>query len=88
MKSTTSVGDPVCGMEIETATAAELTEHKGQTYYFCGASHHRLAAERFRILMRTFPSLRRRHDRATGSIQVSPPFFVTAPQARVDAVQD
>ncbi len=37
MTSTTVVKDPVCGMEIETATAAGQTEHKGQTYHFCGA---------------------------------------------------
>ena len=37
MKTTTSVKDPVCGMEIETATAAGQTDYKGQTYYFCGS---------------------------------------------------
>jgi YHS domain-containing protein len=26
--------DPVCGMMVETATAAK-TEYKGKTYYFC-----------------------------------------------------
>jgi len=36
MKNTTAVKDPVCGMDVETATAAERTEHQGQTYYFCG----------------------------------------------------
>ena len=36
MKSATAVKDPVCGMDIEKATAAGRTEHKGQTYYFCG----------------------------------------------------
>jgi YHS domain-containing protein len=35
MKSTTTVKDLVCGMDVETATAAARTEHKGQTYYFC-----------------------------------------------------
>ncbi|MGH2523095.1 MAG: YHS domain-containing protein, partial [Anaerolineales bacterium] len=29
------VTDPVCGMEVETATAQWKTEYKGQTYYFC-----------------------------------------------------
>ena len=38
MQSTTAVKDPVCGMEIETTTAAGRTEHKGQTYYFCGSN--------------------------------------------------
>ena len=27
--------DPVCGMEVEPATAEWKTEYKGQTYYFC-----------------------------------------------------
>lgn len=27
--------DPVCGMEVEKATAAATSEYKGQTYYFC-----------------------------------------------------
>jgi YHS domain-containing protein len=35
MKTTTTVKDPVCGMDIETA-AAGRAEFKGQTYYFCG----------------------------------------------------
>jgi Cu+-exporting ATPase len=37
MNSTTAVKDPVCGMDVESATAAGRTEHKGQTYYFCGS---------------------------------------------------
>ena len=31
MNSTTAVKDPVCGMDVESATAAGRTEHKGQT---------------------------------------------------------
>jgi len=27
--------DPVCGMDIDPATAAGKSEHNGQTYYFC-----------------------------------------------------
>ncbi|MEE8209422.1 MAG: YHS domain-containing protein [bacterium] len=27
--------DPVCGMEVDEATAPASTEYKGQTYYFC-----------------------------------------------------
>jgi Cu+-exporting ATPase len=38
MKSATVVKDPVCGMDIETASAAGHTEHAGQTYYFCGSN--------------------------------------------------
>ncbi len=30
-----TVHDPVCGMEIDPATAAGKSEYKGQTYYFC-----------------------------------------------------
>jgi Cu+-exporting ATPase len=30
------VKDLVCGMDVDTATAAGHTEHKGHTYYFCG----------------------------------------------------
>jgi len=37
MSSTTVVKDPVCGMEINVATAAEHTEHAGQTYSFCSS---------------------------------------------------
>jgi len=37
MKSTGAVKDLVCGMEIEPDNAAGRSEHKGQTYYFCGA---------------------------------------------------
>jgi Cu+-exporting ATPase len=38
MKSATAVKDHVCGMDVETATAAGQTEYKGQTYYFCGSN--------------------------------------------------
>ena len=34
---TTTVHDPVCGMDIDPATAAGKSEYKGQTYYFCSA---------------------------------------------------
>ena len=37
VKNTTAVKDPVCGMDIEAASAAGRTENKGQTYYFCGS---------------------------------------------------
>jgi P-type Cu+ transporter len=37
MNTTTIVKDPVCGMDVEVATAAGRTEHKGQSYYFCGS---------------------------------------------------
>lgn len=28
--------DPVCGMEVDTDTATDTAEYRGQTYYFCG----------------------------------------------------
>jgi YHS domain-containing protein len=34
----TTVHDPVCGMDIDPATAAGKSEYKGQTYYFCAPS--------------------------------------------------
>ncbi|MCK5628611.1 YHS domain-containing protein [Candidatus Bathyarchaeota archaeon] len=30
--------DPICGMEVDEATAKYKTEHKGKTYYFCNES--------------------------------------------------
>ena len=27
--------DPVCGMDVDEKTAADKSEYKGQTYYFC-----------------------------------------------------
>jgi YHS domain-containing protein len=27
--------DPICGMEVDTATAQWKADYKGQTYYFC-----------------------------------------------------
>ena len=28
--------DPVCGMEVDTATSLLFFEHEGTTYWFCG----------------------------------------------------
>jgi Cu+-exporting ATPase len=36
----TTVRDPVCGMDIDPATAAASEEHEGKTYYFCSQSCH------------------------------------------------
>src|ERR1035437_2833686 len=38
MKNTTVVRDPVCGMDVELATAAGRADYKGQPYYFCGST--------------------------------------------------
>src|ERR1035437_8145510 len=56
MKNTTVVRDPVCGMDVELATAAGRTDYKGQPYYFCGSRlrggnddlHHALGKPRRR----------------------------------------
>lgn len=32
------VKDPVCGMTIDSASAAGQSSHQGTTYYFCSAS--------------------------------------------------
>ncbi len=32
---TTPATDPVCGMQVDPATAAASSEYQGQTYYFC-----------------------------------------------------
>jgi len=33
-----TVKDPVCGMEIDPASAAATTEYEGTTYYFCAVA--------------------------------------------------
>jgi YHS domain-containing protein len=33
--------DPVCGMQVNPATAAGKTEYQGRTYYFCGVACQR-----------------------------------------------
>ncbi len=38
MTNVISVKDPVCGMELEAATAAEKAIYKGQMHYFCGST--------------------------------------------------
>ena len=41
-----TVKDPVCGMDIDPATAAASEEYEGTTYYFCsGSCHQRFIAE-------------------------------------------
>jgi Cu+-exporting ATPase len=41
-----TVRDPVCGMDIDPATAAASAEHRGTTYSFCSAScHERFVAD-------------------------------------------
>jgi Cu+-exporting ATPase len=38
MTSTTAVKDPVCGMDVEIATAAGRTEYKEERYFFCSSN--------------------------------------------------
>jgi P-type Cu+ transporter len=45
-----AVKDPVCGMEIDPATAAGSYDYQGQTYYFCNPS----CLERFRAEPESF----------------------------------
>jgi P-type Cu+ transporter len=33
----TMATDPVCGMQVDTATARHTSEYRGRTYYFCAA---------------------------------------------------
>ncbi len=33
--SATMAKDPVCGMDVDPATATNRTEYNGQTFYFC-----------------------------------------------------
>jgi Cu+-exporting ATPase len=41
-----TVKDPVCGMDIDPATAAATTEHEGTTFYFCSEGcHQKFVAE-------------------------------------------
>jgi Cu+-exporting ATPase len=35
--SKASVSDPVCGMQVDPATAAGTSEYQGKRYFFCGA---------------------------------------------------
>lgn len=35
---TATVTDPVCGMNIDPATAKHTSEYQGRTYYFCSPS--------------------------------------------------
>jgi Cu+-exporting ATPase len=37
MQNAAAVKDLVCGMDVDTTTAAGRTEYQGQTYYFCGS---------------------------------------------------
>jgi Cu+-exporting ATPase len=33
--ATSMATDPVCGMQVDPATARHTSEYRGQTYYFC-----------------------------------------------------
>jgi Cu+-exporting ATPase len=49
-----TVRDPVCGMDIDPATAAGSMEYEGETYYFCSTS----CFERFKEKPEAFASAR------------------------------
>jgi len=38
MKVTTTVKDPVCGMDVDPEAPAGQSEYKGKTFYFCGSA--------------------------------------------------
>ena len=50
--------DPVCGMEVETATSLLSFDHEGVTYWFCGKGCLLdFKDDPQRILARTSPSM-------------------------------
>ena len=36
-KKSAKVTDPICGMSIDAATAADTVEYEGATYHFCSS---------------------------------------------------
>ena len=55
----TTATDPVCGMKVDTSTAAHRHELDGTTHYFCSAR----CLERFRAAVRVAPESARRSQR-------------------------
>jgi len=53
-KSSTTVKDPVCGMNVEPSTAKHKLDHAGHTYYFCCGS----CLEKFRADSQKYLALR------------------------------
>ena len=50
-RARTLVKDPVCGMDVDPATAEHKADYKGETYYFCsGRCRERFVAEPERFL--------------------------------------
>jgi Cu+-exporting ATPase len=49
--------DPVCGMKVNTATAAGMHEHEGTTYYFCNPSCREKFAADPGAYLRSGPSM-------------------------------
>lgn len=49
--------DPVCGMEVDTATAEWKTEYQGQTYYFCAPGCKRSFEKEPEKFLRDGPSV-------------------------------
>ncbi len=69
--------DPVCGMNVESTTAAGQTEYQGQTYYFCAAGcQKRFEADPQRYLNKPQPAQTTGLERAT----------FTAPPAKTEYV--
>jgi Cu+-exporting ATPase len=57
-----TVRDPVCGMDIDPATAAGSEEYEGSTYYFCSPGCH----ERFKAEPEKFASAERQGGASAG----------------------
>ena len=49
--------DPVCGMFVDTATAAERSTFEGATYYFCSAACRRMFEANAAHYVRVRPQL-------------------------------
>ena len=54
--------DPVCGMEVETATTEWKTEYQGQTYYFCAPGCKRSFEKEPEKFLRDGPSVQMDED--------------------------
>jgi YHS domain-containing protein len=56
MAHDTQARDPVCGMSVDTATAAHRSTLEGETYYFCSAACKRIFdADPTRYIERSMP---------------------------------
>jgi P-type Cu+ transporter len=81
----TLVKDPVCNMDVDPATAAGSSEHKGQTYYFCSpgcVKHFNADPEKYLAPRPPAAGLSKAHMVQIGGIVSSP---APAPPATTSA---